>query len=124
MATKILVVDDNALTREIMLRRLEREGFQVVVATTGKEALSVAKTEAPSIILMDMSMPMMNGWDATTKLRADGAIRHIPVIALTANAITGDRERALEAGCDEYESKPVNFVSLLSKIAVLTAIKR
>jgi CheY-like chemotaxis protein len=124
MATKILVADDNALTREIMLRRLEREGFQVIVASTGKEALAVAKAEAPSIILMDMSMPMMNGWDATTKLRTDPAIRHIPVIALTANAISGDRERALEAGCDEYESKPVDFGSLLKKIAALTAIKR
>ena len=124
MAKKILIADDNALTREIMHRRLEREGFDVVLATTGKEALAVAKAQQPDLILMDMSMPMMNGWDATRNLREDESLRHIPVIALTANAITGDRERALEAGCDEYESKPVDFGNLMKKIALLTAKKR
>ncbi len=124
MAKKILIADDNALTREIMHRRLEREGFDVVVASTGKEALSMARSERPSLILMDMSMPMMNGWDATRHLREDESLKHIPVIALTANAMMGDRERSLEAGCDEYESKPVDFPSLLKKISILTAVKR
>ena len=124
MAKKILIADDNALNREIMHRRLEREGFDVVVASTGKEALSMARSERPSLILMDMSMPMMNGWDATRNLREDESLKHIPVIALTANAMMGDRERSLEAGCDEYESKPVDFPSLLKKISILTAVKR
>ena len=124
MAKKILIADDNALNREIMHRRLEREGFDVVVASTGKEALSMARSERPSLILMDMSMPMMNGWDATRHLREDESLKHIPVIALTANAMMGDRERPLEAGCDEYESKPVDFPSLLKKISILTAVKR
>ena len=124
MAKKILIADDNALTREIMHRRLEREGFNVVLASTGKEALALARAERPTLILMDMSMPMMNGWDATRHLREDESLRHIPVIALTANALTGDRERSLEAGCDEYESKPVDFTSLLKKVAILTATKR
>jgi CheY-like chemotaxis protein len=124
MAKKILIADDNALNREIMHRRLEREGFDVVVASTGKEALSMARSERPSLILMDMSMPMMNGWDATRHLREDESLKHIPVIALTANAMMGDRERSLEAGCDEYESKPVDFPSLLKKISILTAVKR
>ena len=124
MEKKILIADDNALTREIMHRRLEREGFNVVLASTGKEALALARAERPTLILMDMSMPMMNGWDATRHLREDESLRHIPVIALTANAMTGDRERSLEAGCDEYESKPVDFTSLLKKIAILTATKR
>lgn len=124
MAKKILIADDNALNREIMHRRLEREGFNVVLASTGKEALALARAERPTLILMDMSMPMMNGWDATRHLREDESLRHIPVIALTANALTGDRERSLEAGCDEYESKPVDFTSLLKKIAILTATKR
>ena len=124
MAKKILIADDNALNREIMHRRLEREGFDLVVASTGKEALSMARSERPSLILMDMSMPMMNGWDATRHLREDESLKHIPVIALTANAMMGDRERSLEAGCDEYESKPVDFPSLLKKISILTAVKR
>ncbi len=124
MAKKILIADDNALNREIMHRRLEREGFNVVLASTGKEALALARAERPTLILMDMSMPMMNGWDATRHLREDESLRHIPVIALTANALTGDRERSLEAGCDEYESKPVDFTSLLKKVAILTATKR
>jgi CheY-like chemotaxis protein len=114
--TKILVVEDNEMNRDMLTRRLERKGYVVVKAEDGEEALDVARSEAPDLILMDMSLPVKDGWAATRELKADGALRAIPVIALTAHAMRGDREKALEAGCDDYDTKPLEFARLLTKI--------
>ena len=113
---KVLLVEDNELNRDMLSRRLQRRGYEVLIATDGQEALTQAASQLPDVILMDMDLPVMNGWEATRKLRQDPAIRNIPVIALTAHALPADRERAMEAGCDAYQSKPVDFTDLLSKI--------
>jgi len=116
---KILLVEDNELNRDMLARRLKRHGMEVVEALDGSQALAVAAAEQPDLILMDMNLPGIDGWEATRSLRADPATQHIPVIALTAHAMVGDRERALAVGCNEYETKPVDFVRLLTKIQVL-----
>ena len=116
---KILLVEDNDLNRDMLARRLRRHGMEVVEALDGGQALEVATAEQPDLILMDMNLPEMDGWEATRSLRADASTQHIPVIALTAHAMVGDRERALAVGCNEYETKPVDFVRLLTKIQVL-----
>ena len=113
---KILVVEDNEMNRDMLVRRLRRRGFELVEATDGRVALEMAQAEGPDLILLDMSLPEMDGWEAVGYLKADEALQHVPVIALTAHAMTGDRERALEAGCDEYAAKPVEFLSLMGKI--------
>jgi CheY-like chemotaxis protein len=113
---RILLVEDNEMNRDMLSRRLTREGFEVVTAIDGSEGISSAQTVSPDIILMDMSLPEIDGWEATKRLKADDATRHIPVIALTAHAMVTDRYRALEAGCDEYDTKPVEFQRLMSKI--------
>ncbi len=118
---KILLVEDNEMNRDMLSRRLERKGFQVVIATDGAQGVDLARTEAPDLILMDMSLPVMDGWEATRQIRLLPETRSIPVIALTAHAVMGDRERCFEAGCDEYETKPVVFDQLLSKIGALLA---
>jgi len=118
---KILLVEDNEMNRDMLSRRLLRRGFDLVYAGDGIEALLVAKRDQPDLILMDMSLPEMDGWDATRAVRADASIAHLPVIALTAHAMSGDRERALAAGCDEFETKPVEFDRLLEKIQQLLA---
>ena len=112
----ILLVEDHDMAREIMQRRLEREGYRVETAQTGKESLEKIRTISPDLVLMDMSMPMIDGWEATRRIKADPELKRIPVMALTANAIEGDRERCLSAGCDDYETKPVDFERLLKKI--------
>ena len=116
---KILLVEDNEMNRDMLSRRLERKGFQVVIATDGAEGVSRAKAEQPALILMDMSLPIMDGWTATRAIKGDGMLRTIPIIALTAHAMAGDKERAMEAGCDDYDTKPVEFARLLGKIQAL-----
>lgn len=113
---KLLLVEDNEINRDMLARRLERKGFSIVFAVNGAEGVEKAKSENPDLILMDMSLPVMDGWTATRQLKACLATRTIPVIALTAHALASDRAKALEAGCDEYETKPVNFMQLLAKI--------
>ena len=116
---KILLVEDNEMNRDMLSRRLERKGYTVVMAEDGGAGLSMAKSEAPDLILMDMSLPVMDGWTATREIKSDGATRHIPVIALTAHALATDRDRALDAGCDDYDTKPIELPRLLGKIEAL-----
>jgi two-component system cell cycle response regulator DivK len=116
---KIMLVEDNEMNRDMLSRRLVRRGFEVVVAEDGAAGVAMARTEAPDLILMDMSLPVMDGWEATRQLKAADVTRGIPVIALTAHAMAGDEERALAAGCDAYETKPVDLPRLLAKIASL-----
>ena len=113
---KILLVEDNELNRDMLSRRLIRRGFDVVIAIDGGQGVDMATSESPNLILLDMSLPVINGWNAAGKLKADVNTNSIPIIALTAHAMEGDREKALEAGCDEYETKPVEFKRLLDKI--------
>jgi len=119
MTTKILLVEDNEMNRDMLSRRLERKGYEIVAAIDGQQAVELATSEKPDLILMDMSLPVMDGWDATRKLKADDTTKGIPVIALTAHAMTGDREKALEVGCDDYDIKPIEFLRLLGKIKAL-----
>ncbi|MBZ5585102.1 MAG: response regulator [Acidobacteriia bacterium] len=114
--SKILVVEDNELNRDMLTRRLARKGFEAVVALDGRQGIAIARSERPDLILMDMSLPVLDGWEATRQLKSDSTTRHIPVIALTAHAMSGDRERALEAGCDDYDAKPIEFAGLVKKI--------
>lgn len=113
---KILLVEDNELNRDMLSRRLIRRGHEVVMATDGGEALEVAARERPDLILLDMSLPTLDGWEVARRLKADERLCSIPVIALTAHAMSGDRERALDAGCDEFDTKPVELDRLLSKM--------
>ena len=113
---KILLVEDNEMNRDMLSRRLLRRGFEVVIAVDGAQGVDMAVSESPDLILLDMSLPVMNGWDAAQTLKADSATSSIPIIALTAHAMGGDREKALDAGCDEYETKPVEFKRLLEKM--------
>ncbi len=113
---KILIVEDNEMNIDMLSRRLERRGYEIVIAMDGAEGIEKAKTDMPDLILMDMNLPVLDGWEATRQLKADVAMQHIPIIALTAHAMMGDRERALEAGCDEYATKPVDVPELLEKI--------
>ena len=113
---KILLVEDNEMNRDMLSRRLIRRGFDVVIAVDGAQGIDMAVSEAPDLILLDMSLPVMNGWDVARKLKADSSTNSIPTIALTAHAMGGDREKALDAGCDEYETKPVEFKRLLEKM--------
>ena len=113
---KILLVEDNEMNQDMLMRRLSSKGYEVVVAGDGMEALAMAAAELPDLILMDMSLPKLNGWEATRQLKGNEATRHIPVIALTAHALKSDRDKALAAGCDDYDVKPVDFLRLLQKI--------
>ncbi len=117
--TTILIVEDNEMNRDMLSRRLERRGYAVLIATDGATGIDVARTSAPDLILMDMSLPVVDGWEATRVLKADPALRHIPVIALTAHAMASDRDNALEAGCDDYDTKPIELPRLLAKIETL-----
>jgi CheY-like chemotaxis protein len=117
--TTILLVEDNEMNRDMLSRRLERRGFSVVIAVDGGEAVSKARSESPDLILMDMSLPVMNGWEATRIIRADKKTEAIPVIALTAHSMPGDREKAMEAGCNDYDTKPVDLPRLLGKMEAL-----
>ena len=113
---KILLVEDNEMNRDMLSRRLTRKGFDVVIAIDGGEALEMVVNEKPALILMDMSLPVLDGWEATRRLKADEATRGIPVIALTAHAMSSDREKCLDAGCDDYDTKPIELKRLLEKM--------
>jgi CheY-like chemotaxis protein len=118
---KILLIEDNEMNRDMLTKRLQRRGYEVVVAVDGQDGLAQANSQAPDLILMDMSLPIMDGWAATRQLKTDPATARIPVIALTAHAMAGDQEKALAAGCDDYDTKPVELPSLLSKMERLLA---
>ncbi len=116
---KILLVEDNEMNRDMLSRRLKRKGYDLVIAVDGGQGVEMARSEKPDLILMDMSLPVKDGWTATRELKADEATKNIPVIALTAHAMSGDREQALEAGCDDYDTKPIELPRLLGKIETL-----
>jgi CheY-like chemotaxis protein len=113
---KILLVEDNEMNRDMLSRRLERRGYEVTLALDGEQAVAAARAESPNLILMDMSLPVLDGWEAARQLKADPTTRAVPIIALTAHAMSGDREKALEAGCDDYDVKPVDITRLIGKI--------
>ena len=115
----ILLVEDNELNADMLSRRLRKLGHTVLLAADGQSGLQLAQSDAPDLIIMDMGLPVMDGWAATRELKADAALREIPVIALTAHAVVGDRDKALEAGCDDYDTKPIDFPRLLGKIQQL-----
>lgn len=115
---KILIVEDNEDNWQILSRRLRRRGYDVVIARDGKQGLTMARSDRPDLILMDMNLPLLDGWEATRLIKADPKAKHTPVIALTAHALTGDRDKALEAGCDDYHTKPVELPRLLEQIEV------
>jgi two-component system cell cycle response regulator DivK len=114
--TKILLVEDNEENRDMLSRRLTRRGYKVVIAMDGEQGVTMTQSEVPDLILMDMDLPVLNGWEATRQLKAASATQAIPIIALTAHAMAGDRKKALEAGCDDYDTKPIEFLRLLEKI--------
>jgi len=116
---KILLVEDNEMNRDMLSRRLERRGYRVAIALDGEQGVSMAGLEAPDLILMDMSLPVLDGWEAARRLKAAPETRSIPIIALTAHAMVGDREKAIESGCDDYDTKPVEFQRLLEKIETI-----
>jgi len=118
---RILLVEDNEMNRDMLSRRLTRRGHEVLFAADGREAVNTARAVRPDLILMDVSLPQMDGWSATRELKADPSTHATPIVALTAHAMEGDRQRALDAGCDDYDSKPVDLVRLLSKIQALLA---
>ena len=114
--TKILVVEDNEQNRDMLSRRLVRKGYEVITAVDGQEGINLAQSSSPDLILMDMSLPVIDGWLATKEIKSNPQTMKIPIIALTAHAMVGDREKAMEAGCDDYETKPIEFSILLQKI--------
>lgn len=120
---RILLVEDNELNRDMLVRRLEHRGFQVCTAGDGRQGLALARAQMPDLILLDMSLPEMNGWEVARKLKGDASTQAIPVIALTAHAMQGDREAALDAGCEDYDTKPVDMERLLGKMNLLFARK-
>src|SRR5205809_7904152 len=120
---KILLVEDNEMNRDMLSRRLERKGHEVLMAVDGAQGVEMAQSHAPDLILMDMSLPVLDGWEATRQLKGDEKTRPIPVIALTAHAMAGDETKALDAGCDDYDTKPVDLPRLLGKIEALLARK-
>ncbi len=116
---KILLVEDNEMNRDMLSRRLERKGYSIAMALDGQQAVEMAVSEAPALILMDMSLPVIDGWEATRRIRADERTKAIPIIALTAHAMQGDEQKAREAGCDDYDTKPVELPRLLEKMEKL-----
>jgi CheY-like chemotaxis protein len=116
---RILLVEDNEMNRDMLSRRLERRGYEVLLAVDGASGVEMAQSQAPDLILMDMSLPVLDGWEATRRLKAHPATRHIPIISLTAHAMSSDHDKALEAGCDDYDTKPVELPRLLAKIEAL-----
>ena len=117
--TKVLLVEDNEMNRDMLSRRLQRKGYDVVMAVDGEEAVKLAVAEHPDLILMDMSLPVLDGWEATRQIKAKPGTKSIPIIALTAHAMAGDREKTIEASCDDYDTKPIEFPRLLGKIEAL-----
>ncbi len=122
--TKVLLVEDNEMNRDMLSRRLIRRGFEVIFAADGKQGVDAARSEKPDIILMDMSLPVMDGWEATRCVKADDTTRNVPIIGLTAHAMSGDREKAMQAGCDDYDTKPVELDRLIAKIERLLALDK
>ena len=120
---KILLVEDNEMNRDMLSRRQERRGYEVVIAVDGQQGVDLAQSAAPDLILMDMSLPVIDGWEATRQLKAMEAVKAVPIIALTAHAMSGDREKALEAGCNDYDTKPIELPRLLGKIEALLGSK-
>jgi two-component system cell cycle response regulator DivK len=120
--TNILVVEDNEMNRDMLCRRLERKGYAVLVAADGIEGIDLAKSKRPDVIIMDLSLPHIDGWEACRRLKADPSTSEIPIIALTAHAMSTDREKALAAGCDDFDTKPVDFARLLEKIERVQSI--
>ena len=116
---KILVVEDNEMNRDMLTRRLQRRGYEVLIAVDGAQGLAMAQSESPALILMDISLPVLDGWEATRRLKMAPETKSIPVIALTAHAMSGDRERCIEAGCDDFDTKPVEIARLVGKIEAL-----
>lgn len=116
---KILLVEDNEMNRDMLSRRLSKKGYEIIVATDGKQGVDTALRARPDLILMDMSLPEIDGWEATRQLKAQTDMRAIPIIALTAHAMSGDKEKALKAGCDDYDTKPVDLARLVEKIEAL-----
>lgn len=116
---RILLVEDDPMSRDLLARRLTRQGFDVSIAQDGQAAVAAARDGAPDLILMDLDLPVLDGWQATRRIKADAAGRRMPVIALTAHAMAGDRDKAVQAGCDDYDTKPVDFARLLGKIRAL-----
>ncbi len=121
--SKLLLVEDNEMNRDMLARRLQRRGYEVVIAVDGAQGLALAQSESPALILMDISLPVLDGWEATRRLKMAPETKSIPVIALTAHAMKGDREKCIEAGCDDFDTKPVEFPRLLSKIETLLQAK-
>jgi len=113
---RILIVEDNEMNREVLSRKLARSGYEVLLAVDGLQGIERARTEAPDLILMDLGLPEVDGWECVQRLRADEATRPIPIIALTAHAMVGDRQRAIDAGCDDFDTKPIDFAGLLTKM--------
>ncbi len=120
---KILLVEDNQMNRDMLSRRLTRKGYEVVIAVDGEQGMAMARSEAPDLILMDMSLPVLDGWEATRQLKSAPETQAIPIIALTAHAMAGDREKAVEAGCNDYDTKPIEMPRLLEKIEALLGEK-
>jgi CheY-like chemotaxis protein len=116
---RILLVEDNEANRDSLSRHLQRQGYEVIPAADGREGVAAARSAAPDLILMDMSLPLLDGWEATRQLKAAPETRHIPILALTAHAMAGDRVKALEAGCDDYDTKPIDLELLLTKVHAL-----
>jgi two-component system, cell cycle response regulator DivK len=121
---KILLVEDNEMNRDMLSRRLQRRGHTIVIAESGEQGLSLARLESPDLILMDITLPEMDGWEAARQLKADESTRHIPIIALTARVLISDQAKAFEMGCDDYDTKPVDFVRLTEKIGNLLGEKK
>ena len=117
--TKVLLVEDNEMNRDMLTRRLQRRGYDILLTVDGQQGVDVAQSELPDMILMDISLPVVDGYEATRQLKASAATREIPIIALTAHAMSGDREKALDAGCDDYDTKPIELPRLLGKIEAL-----
>jgi CheY-like chemotaxis protein len=116
---KILLVEDNEMNRDMLSRRLQRKGYEVLLAVDGQQGVDICRAELPSLLLLDMSLPVKDGWQVARELKADSKVKHVPIIALTAHAMADDRQRALQAGCDDYDTKPVDLPRLLAKIEKL-----
>jgi two-component system cell cycle response regulator DivK len=121
---RILLVEDNEMNRDMLSRRLERKGYTTIMAVDGEEGIAKTESEKPDLVLMDMSLPVLDGWEATRKLKANSETQSIPIIGLSAHAMSGDREKAIEAGCDDYDTKPVELPRLLEKIEKLLDLSR
>jgi CheY-like chemotaxis protein len=121
---KILLIEDNEMNRDMLSRRLQRKGYEVVLAVDGQSGVAMTQNQTPDLVLMDMSLPVLDGWEATRRLKADAATQYIPIIALTAHAMSSDRDKALEAGCDDYDTKPIELSRLLGKIEALLSRDR